>query len=765
VATESGDYKTAVDYYEHIIRCATTQPQTLSDTKKDLARAYGMLARSMLGATTDLNLVLKHLDAAIEADPNIPGVRMLKADVLITRGENLLDLRRQRLLEGDPIAAEELLLSASAAYGKVLEQMRVVDAMQGVSPAARNYLGARMLTLENRLLVQARGPRPSVNSISEIPPGSFFGRIRFNARKAWNSLRSAVVDHGFWGGILDWIRRFWLKIFLGVPLPLILGFLLDRRMRDRDIFEDRLLLGIRMGNAAYTILLVALGVSLRVPGDLILFLVLCGLPSAAYAIHARYFYHSPSECPSCGSRVSDYEDYDDLDFSRCPSCGHHLESPLTLAGYIQHIATELDAVLVGRSGSNSDRGGPASQRERMRLFIFLLVTHAFRSRATDIHIELDQATGDSREARLRCRVRLRIDGILFYDCNFSDLIHQHLVAAVKNMAKMDVADRLHPQDGHLSMTIEGVPLQIRASTSPTSTGEKLVLRLLDKRQVSRPPDTLGFQPVPYMELENAIHAPNGIVLAVGPTGSGKTTLLYSALCTLLDGEKSVVSVEDPIEYDIPGINQVEHDPKVGVTFSNALRNILRQDPDIIMVGEIRDRETLQMTVEAAKTGHLVFSTLHTIDSWTAIMRLVDMGASTQDISETLRAVVALRLVRKICPRCKEEIEPTSAERELLDRASSVKGRPNVWIGKGCEACQNTGYLGRTGLFEVLILNEELRDMVAAGVSMAELRRTSIAAGMVSLWEDGMQKVAEGITTIEEVMRSCRRPDEAVQKTT
>jgi type II secretory ATPase GspE/PulE/Tfp pilus assembly ATPase PilB-like protein len=280
----------------------------------------------------------------------------------------------------------------------------------------------------------------------------------------------------------------------------------------------------------------------------------------------------------------------------------------------------------------------------------------------------------------------------------------------------------------------------------------------------RPPDTLGFQPIPHMELENAIHSPNGVVLAVGPTGSGKTTLLYSALCTLLDGEKSVVSVEDPIEYDIPGINQVEHDPKVGVTFSNALRNILRQDPDIIMVGEIRDRETLQMTVEAAKTGHLVFSTLHTIDAWTAIMRLIDMGASPQDVSETLRAVVALRLVRIICPHCKEEKEPTSAERDLFERTPAVKAAPSVWVGKGCPACRNTGYLGRTGLFEVLVFTDELRSMVAEGASMVELRQASAAAGMMSLWEDGMQKVAEGITTVEEVMRSCRRPDEVVQKT-
>jgi type II secretory ATPase GspE/PulE/Tfp pilus assembly ATPase PilB-like protein len=267
-----------------------------------------------------------------------------------------------------------------------------------------------------------------------------------------------------------------------------------------------------------------------------------------------------------------------------------------------------------------------------------------------------------------------------------------------------------------------------------------------------------------MELENAIHAPNGIILAVGPTGSGKTTLLYSALCTLLDGEKSVVSVEDPIEYDMPGINQIEHDPKVGVTFSNALRNILRQDPDIIMVGEIRDRETLQMTIEAAKTGHLVFSTLHTIDSWTAIMRLIDLGATLPDMAETLRAVVALRLVRKICPHCKEEHKPGPAEREQLERLPSVGSDPSIWKGRGCPACRNTGYLGRTGLFEVLVLTDELRSMVAAGAPMAELRKTSLSDGMTTLWTDGMQKVADGVTTLEEVVRSCRRPDEISQKT-
>lgn len=753
------DYRLAILNYSAGVECATNYPELRSEFLQGLARVHIKEGYRLYISEGPHDVVVDHVRAAIKASPDYQQAHLLKADVFCALGEELLDQREERIQEGDVSAAASLLAEASAAFREVADSAEMMDRVGGIPLGTRNHIHSRALNLHNRLKARQEAARRPWRRLEDIPPRSLIGRIGFYARRGWRSVAGNLFQPEFWRRNLEWVRARWVTLFLGLPLPIAATIFLDRRARREGVLKEGVLRGARVTNAVYCILLLTIAWWLRSADEAILFAVACFLPVSAYLVYARFLYQPAGVCPSCGAQVLDYEEYEDLDFSRCPHCRAPLETPLTLRGYIEEVAGLIERGPAGADAARRwDSEGVLHQRDRMLLLIRLLITHALRRRASDIHVELDHAYDGKRDLGIRCRVRLRVDGVLFYEVDFSALIHSQLVSAIKGMANMDVADRLHPQDGHFHQTVDGADIQIRASTSPTSTGEKLVLRLLDKRQVMRAPDELGFHSLAFIEFENAIHSPQGIILATGPSGSGKTTLLYSALCTLLDGEKSVVSIEDPIEYDVSGINQIQHDPKLGVTFSNALRNILRQDPDIIMVGEIRDSETTQMVVEAAKTGHLVFSTLHTTDACTAAFRLIDLGTSSQDTAATLRAVVAQRLVRVICPHCKVEAELTPEQRRVL--AEEARGADiRMWQGKGCEACRGTGYLGRTGLFEVLSVSEEIRELIAERASLASIRRSAAAAGMKTLWEDGMLKVAEGITTVEEVLRVARRVSE------
>ena len=368
-----------------------------------------------------------------------------------------------------------------------------------------------------------------------------------------------------------------------------------------------------------------------------------------------------------------------------------------------------------------------------------LVFNAVKEGASDIHIEPGE----------RClRVRYRIDGRLYKSLE----VPQHLLAAVtsriKIMAGLDISERRLPQDGRVHVMLEGRKVDLRVSTFPMNKGEKTVIRVLDTKSVSLNLESLGFAEDLLSHFHECIKAPNGIFLVTGPTGSGKSTTLYAALNAISSMENNVCTVEDPIEYHLPLINQFQVQEKIGLTFSRSLRTLLRQDPDVIMVGEVRDEETARTAIQAALTGHLVFSTLHTNDACSAITRLVNMGVEPYLIGAALNAILAQRLVRRICPKCRQSYDPPRTIRKALDKMGHHF--ETFHKGVGCKSCRNTGFKGRVGVHELLVIGDEIRDAIAANCSLGHLRTLARNSGMLGLVDDGFHKVREGITTVEEI---------------
>jgi len=369
----------------------------------------------------------------------------------------------------------------------------------------------------------------------------------------------------------------------------------------------------------------------------------------------------------------------------------------------------------------------------------ILIADAVKDRASDIHIE--------PEAEV-LRVRFRIDGILHEVHTLPKKLSNAIISRIKILSNIDIAENRRPQDGKISVKLENKDLDIRVSTFPTVHGENVVMRLLDRSSILLGLKDLGFTKDNLEIFEKTIQQPNGIILVTGPTGSGKTTTLYSALSTISTMEKNIITIEDPVEYELPLIRQTQVNPKAEITFSNGLRSILRQDPDVIMVGEIRDKETAEVAIQASLTGHLVFSTLHTNDAPSSLTRLIDMGLEPFLISSSLILIVAQRLVRKICPKCKEEYSPSPAALKDL----GLDGLTKFFRGKGCNNCKNSGFSGRIGIFEVLVLNEALRKLVEERKSADMIKKKAIELGMKSLREDGLDKARGGLTTIEEILR-------------
>ncbi len=381
----------------------------------------------------------------------------------------------------------------------------------------------------------------------------------------------------------------------------------------------------------------------------------------------------------------------------------------------------------------------AGQSPVIRLVNYVIY-NATKEGASDIHIEPGE----------RCvRVRYRIDGKLYKSLE----VPLHLLGAVtsriKIMAGLDISERRLPQDGRVHVMLDGRKIDLRVSTFPGNRGEKTVIRVLDTRSVSLVLNDLGFAEDILGQLKSNIRSPNGIILVTGPTGSGKSTTLYAALNEIASMDNNICTVEDPIEYHLPLINQFQVQEKVGLTFSMALRTLLRQDPDVIMVGEVRDEETARTAIQAALTGHLVFSTLHTNDACSAITRLVNMGVEEYLISAALNMVLAQRLVRRICPKCRQDFKPPRTLRRALERMGY--DIPKFFKGVGCRRCRNTGFSGRIGVHELLVVNDELRDAVVARESIGVLREIAMRNNMITLRHDGIRKVREGITTIEEIL--------------
>jgi type IV pilus assembly protein PilB len=374
----------------------------------------------------------------------------------------------------------------------------------------------------------------------------------------------------------------------------------------------------------------------------------------------------------------------------------------------------------------------------------LLISQAVNDRASDIHIE-PEANG--------VRVRYRIDGVLHEVMNPPKAVQAGMASRLKIMADINIAERRKPQDGRISLTVQGKQIDIRVATLPTVYGEKLVLRILDKSSVLLHLGDLGFSAQNYQRFQESYKKPYGQILVTGPTGSGKSTTLYATINILNRTEVNIITVEDPVEYRLPGINQIQTNPKAGLTFASALRSILRSDPDIVLIGEIRDSETAQISTEAALTGHLVLSTLHTNDAPSAMTRLVEMGIEPYLVGSALDCVVAQRLARKLCARCKEPYVPT--EKELTSatiRFDPAEDLPKLYRAAGCSACGNTGYKGRLALHEVMTVTEDIERLTVENAPSETIKKVAIEQGMRTLRDDGMEKVVSGATSIEEVLR-------------
>jgi general secretion pathway protein E len=373
-----------------------------------------------------------------------------------------------------------------------------------------------------------------------------------------------------------------------------------------------------------------------------------------------------------------------------------------------------------------------------------LMVQAFRERASDIHVE--PYPNDMK-------IRFRVDGILHDVLNLPKRLHPAVVSRIKVMATLNIAEKRLPQDGRIGIKLGDHSIDLRISTVPTVNGERVVMRILDKSSVLLGLEELGYYPDDLAIIGHLIKQEHGIILVTGPTGSGKTTSLYSMLNKINSPDKNILTIEDPIEYQLKGIGQIPVNVKVGLTFASGLRSIVRQDPDVILVGEIRDLETAEIAIQAALTGHLVFSTLHTNDSASAITRLIDMGIEPFLVTSSVNAIVAQRLARKICPVCKQQYFPESETLLEIGLSQEMLGREGfLWRGTGCKECLGTGYKGRTGVYEILMISDSIKTTILKTSDSNIIKKQGVAEGLHTLREDGARKVEDGVTTIEEVLR-------------
>lgn len=378
-------------------------------------------------------------------------------------------------------------------------------------------------------------------------------------------------------------------------------------------------------------------------------------------------------------------------------------------------------------------------------FVNDTIKDAIMRSATDIHIE---------QFENHVVVRYRIDGILYTVREYPKYIAPPVISRIKILSRLNIAEKRLPQDGKLSYSLNGQDYDIRVSTVPSVHGEGVVLRILKRGEINLSLHTLGFREQDVDALLSFISKPYGMILVTGPTGSGKTTTLYACMKEINTGQKKIITVEDPVEYNLRGVVQIQVMPKIGLTFANALRNILRQDPDVIMIGEIRDLETASIAVQASLTGHLVLATLHTNDAASAFTRLIDMGVEEFLLASAVVGVISQRLVRKVCPNCIYEYKPTTFEEEVL-KMNGIERPQKLYKGKGCERCNNTGYSGRTVIGEVLKVTEDIRSLVVKKSDAGKIKEQAIKDGMVPLLKDGLLKAVEGITTVEEILRVYR----------
>ncbi len=418
----------------------------------------------------------------------------------------------------------------------------------------------------------------------------------------------------------------------------------------------------------------------------------------------------------------------------------------TQTGAAQEFVERLDHESVMQEvkdlGGREDLLNNADRAPVIKL-VNLVLFEAVQQQASDIHVQPYED---------RVVVRMRIDGVLFDVFDLPSGVHEEVVSRIKVMGKMNIAEKRLPQDGRSSVQVGDRVIDLRVSTVPASHGERVVIRLLDKSARLFTLDQLGMDRNALERFRQLIRVEHGLILVTGPTGSGKTTTLYAALGQINSTERNIITLEDPIEYQLDGVSQIQISEKKGMTFAGGLRSVLRQDPDIVMIGEIRDHETAVMAIQAALTGHLVFSTLHTNDAASAVTRLLDLGIEPYLVGSSLVGVLAQRLVRRVCKHCGQPYEPDGSEFASLRYEPTPEERAGLRRGAGCESCRNTGYHGRAGCFELLTVNDEIRQLVQSHATASGINDAAIRAGMHTLCDDGLAKAGRGITTLEEVMR-------------
>jgi type IV pilus assembly protein PilB len=410
--------------------------------------------------------------------------------------------------------------------------------------------------------------------------------------------------------------------------------------------------------------------------------------------------------------------------------------------------TAIDFTETEKEAASGDEIVDETSAPIVRL-VQLIITEAVQLRASDIHIEPFED---------RVRVRYRIDGVLVERDSPPRRLLGALLSRIKILAKMDIAERRRPQDGRIKVTVGEKELDLRVSVLPTNHGQSAVMRLLDKDSIKVGVRQLGLSEEDFRHFKNLIRRPNGIVLVTGPTGSGKTTTLYAALNELNRPDRKIITAEDPVEYYLPGINQVEVRHNIGLDFAKIIRAMLRQAPNIILVGEMRDQETAQMGIQASLTGHLVFSTLHTNDAPGAVTRMIDMGVPPYLVASSVIAILAQRLVRVICTKCKQPHTPTDAQLEAAGITPEQAATATFMKGKGCNHCSKHGYRGRQGIFELMMMTSKVRELSFQGASTQDIRKMAIAQGMTTLYDDGIRKVLRGMTTLEEVFRAAKKTE-------
>ncbi len=444
-------------------------------------------------------------------------------------------------------------------------------------------------------------------------------------------------------------------------------------------------------------------------------------------------------CPFCSKSIDNMEDYKDLNFVVCPHCREPITPVYDMRDYIDHLIGQLK--ISQKAAAKGQRGDVLIEKNAMLKLVRGVLALAIRRRASDLHMETANEGG---------KVRARIDGIMYDLLVLPREISNAFISALKVMANLDITERRVPQDGKIPLWLDQKDYDLRINTSPASMGEKVVIRILRQDSINISPSKLGLDKQNLEIYERNIHKPHGVIIVTGPSGSGKSTTLYVALNELNSGEKNIVTIEDPIEYQLKGLSQMQVNPAANFTFANGLRSILRQDPDVIMVGEIRDKETAEAALDAAMTGHMVLTTLHTIDAPTAFSRMRDLGIDQARVSSAVNLVIAQRLVRTICPDCRKTYSPKAPDLEKLELTNN-SGITFVH-GTGCDTCMNTGYYGRLAIFEMLEMNDHIRTLLEGGAAPTAVREAAKENGMRSLRQEGIRKIDEGVTTVEEVIR-------------